>query len=148
MMTRTRIEQPLAERLRALRAIRDTMLADAEAQPEAERDATRAYAYALFAVRTALEKWIDRNKDMSSVALGSCILGAATQVVQTALLVTSNDRFDRGETFGRFIQYTASRLIEEGLILPPQEAQAQMAKKKTAGTGGILGPDGRPVRIQ
>lgn len=153
-MTRTRLEQPLAERLRALRDIRDAMLADANRQPEEEQAGRRAYAYAIYQIRVQVEKWLERNADtLSPVALGSSLMGAAMQVVQTALLVSTNDKFTRGEIFGRFIDHNARRMIEEGLILSPQEMRAQVAEKvdrafKDNRDGMLLGPDGRPVRVQ
>lgn len=147
-MTRTRLEQPLSERLRALREIRDGMLRDADSQPDEEREAGRAYAYAVHTIRVATEKWLDRNQDLPSLALGSCLMGAAIQVMQTALLVSSNDKAERSGITGRFINHMASRFIEEGLILSPQEARAGQKRNETGRQSGLLGPDGKPVRVQ
>lgn len=147
-MTRTRLEQPLSERLRALREIRDTMLRDAAEQPEEEADAARAYAYAVHTIRVATEKWLDRNQDLPSLALGSCLMGAAIQVMQTALLVSSNDKAERSAITARFIDHVVSRFIQEGLILVPGDLKEAHRQKQAGRQSGLLGPDGKPVRVQ
>jgi len=147
-MTRTRLEQPLSERLRALREIRDSMLRDADQQPEEKRDATRAYAYVMHTIRVATEKWLDRNQDLPSMTLGSCLMGAAIQVMQTALLVSSNDKAERSGITGRFINHMAQRFIQEGLIMSPVEARAAQKGNEKGRSSGLVGPDGKPVRVQ
>ena len=147
-MIRTRFEQPLRERLRALREIRDAMLQDADKGPEAERDATRAYAYAVHAIRVATEKWLDRNQELPSMALGSCLMGAALQVIQTSLLVSSNNKAERSGITGRFINHMVQRFIQEKLIVSPGEARASGKGNETGRQSGLLGPDGKTLRVQ
>jgi len=147
-VTRTRLEQPLSERLRALREICDAMLRDADSQPEEERDAARAYAYAVHTIRVATEKWLDRNQDLNSLTLGSCLMGAAIQVMQTALLVSTNSKSERSAILGRFINHAATRFIQEGLVMSPAEARASQGQRERGKPSGLLGPDGKPVRVQ
>lgn len=146
-MAKLKFEKTLRERLAILRKVRDESLRQHN-ESDQKNESYKLAVLLRFTLRTRMERWLDEHKDADALDIANAILAVSNDVLETGLRLSSNDAEMRGAVAGRFLNQFVSNATQSGLIEPPGKRAAVDRAMKTNQPRSLLGPDGKPYRVQ
>jgi hypothetical protein len=133
---------PLRKRLSLLALKRDAQKA------KAGDNKSWLLAIALqYRLRCDIERWIEDNRKEDAADISNALLAVSTDVLETGLRCASEDAAVRGAVIGRYLTQFTHNAIEAGLIKPPVLPPQQQIAENAIGRS-LLGPDGKPYKVQ
>jgi hypothetical protein len=141
-VAKLKILSPLRKRLRALLVKRD------DQKTKAGDNKSWAMAVELqYKIRCDIERWIEDNRKEDAADISNALLAVSTDVLETGLRCASEDPTVRGAVIGRYLTQFTHNAIEAGLIKPPVLPPQQQIAENAIGRS-LLGPDGKPYKVQ
>jgi len=137
-MARLRMKHALRERLKAIRELRD------EGLKASDNPAVHASVRLNYRTGQAVERWLDDHAETDSADIVNAMLASGQTMIRNALRLASKEPEQRGVILSRLMVAFIQREVDSGFIKPP--AQHEIAKNATSRS--LLGPDGKPYKVQ
>lgn len=147
-MAKIKLQATLKQRLAMLAKMRDAGLQEYESS-DPKNPSFKLAVLLRYRVHKQLEQWLEDNKDADATDIANAVLAVCNSVMEAGLRLASANAEHRGAIAGRYLNQFLGNAIDSGLITMPQRPLSpQQDIAENAISRSLIGPDGKPLKVQ